>query len=179
MIEQWHETKLKDGAKEIVDKVFDDIASRLAETPQIPTHRDYQSKNLILKDGTMYMIDFQDMLLGPPVYDLVALLRDSYVRLDDELLGELLEFYWIQAKDSTIPLPSSFNEFRQLFFLQTLQRKMKDSCRFVFIDRVKKNPSFLQYIPTSLEYVKDAFSYFPEYEEAQKVLCNIEERLCK
>ena len=42
-------------------------------------HRDYHSRNLMLHDGSLYIIDFQDARMGPDTYDLVSLLRDSYV----------------------------------------------------------------------------------------------------
>jgi len=44
-----------------------------------------------------------------------------------------------------------------------VQRKLKDSGRFVFIDHVKKNPDFLKFIPTSMGYVKQALARLPEY----------------
>ena len=55
--------------------------------------------------------------------------------------------------------------------LQTLQRKLKDAGRFVFIDRVRKNPSFLRWIPTTIEYVRDALAAAPaELAELRRVL---------
>ena len=45
-------------------------------------HRDYHSRNLMLHDGRLHIIDFQDARLGPDTYDLASLLRDSYVDLD-------------------------------------------------------------------------------------------------
>jgi N-acetylmuramate 1-kinase len=61
-------------------------------------------------------------------------------------------------------------EFRALFDLQTVQRKLKDAGRFVFIDRVKKNPSFLVHIPSSLDYVRNAFSRLPELASLKEIL---------
>lgn len=46
--------------------------------------------------------------------------------------------------------------------LQTLQRKLKDAGRFVFIDRVRKNPSFLRWIPASIGYVREALAVAPD-----------------
>ena len=46
-------------------------------------HRDYHSRNLMLHGGALYIIDFQDARIGPDTYDLVSLLRDSYVDLPD------------------------------------------------------------------------------------------------
>ena len=46
-------------------------------------HRDYHSRNLMLHDEPLYIIDFQDARMGPDTYDLASLLRDSYVDLPD------------------------------------------------------------------------------------------------
>ena len=51
---------------------------------------------------------------------------------------------------------------RRLFHLQTLQRKLKDAGRFVFIDRKRGNPNFLPSIPLSLAYVARAFEELPD-----------------
>ena len=56
------------------------------------------------------------------------------------------------------------------FDLLTVQRKLKDAGRFVFIDRVKKNPSFLAHIPSSLHYVRDALKRRPELREVEEIL---------
>ena len=59
------------------------IAAELAAEPRVLCHRDYHSRNLMLHGGELYIIDFQDARLGPDTYDLVSLLRDSYVDLPD------------------------------------------------------------------------------------------------
>jgi aminoglycoside/choline kinase family phosphotransferase len=51
-----------------------------------------------------------------------------------------------------------------------VQRKLKDAGRFVFIDQVKKNPSFLPHIPSSLRYVRDALQRRPDLREVQEIL---------
>jgi aminoglycoside/choline kinase family phosphotransferase len=51
-----------------------------------------------------------------------------------------------------------------------VQRKLKDAGRFVFIDQVKKNRSFLPHIPASLRYVKDALARRPELGEVAAIL---------
>ena len=57
------------------------IVEELAAEPRVLCHRDYHSRNLMLHDGRLYIIDFQDARMGPDTYDLVSLLRDSYVDL--------------------------------------------------------------------------------------------------
>ena len=57
-----------------------------------------------------------------------------------------------------------------MFDLLTVQRKLKDAGRFVFIDRVKKNPGFLVSIPASLRYVREAFARRDDLAELHEVL---------
>ena len=73
--------------REVVDREFDaDRRARSTPSRRGFTHRDYQSRNLmVLPGGEQVVIDFQDALLGPRQYDLVALLRDSYVELEPGL----------------------------------------------------------------------------------------------
>ncbi len=127
------------------------ITDALTHLPRILVHRDFQSRNLMIQNEELRLLDFQDALLGPPPYDLVALLRDSYIALPESLLLELVAYY---ARRKGIELAS----FQTMFDLMTIQRKLKDAGRFVYIDRVKGNPSFLKHIPNSLSYVREAFA---------------------
>lgn len=132
---------------------------------QIPfglTHRDFQSRNLMLYGYEFYLIDFQDALLGPPHYDLVALLRDSYVTLPYPTVEKLVDDYLKGRKKVGLP-ELNREEFFKIFHLITLQRKLKDTGRFQFINSVKKNPNFLPHVPHSLAYVKKAFEELSEH----------------
>ncbi len=130
------------------------LAGRIASWPRGFTHRDYQSRNLMVKDGELVWIDFQDALMGPRVYDLVALLCDSYQTFDGDFVAARLRDY---ADAAGIP-EGERGELLREFDLVTVQRKLKDAGRFVFIERVKGNPSFLPYIDPSLEKVRGALS---------------------
>ncbi len=121
-----------------MDGAFDRIAAALAAEPRGFTHRDYQSRNLmVLPGGEQAVIDFQDALLGPRQYDLVALLRDSYVELDAPLRRGHAPPLPGRAGRGGRPAPRRTAPFREIFDLLTVQRKLKDAGRFVFIDRVR------------------------------------------
>jgi aminoglycoside/choline kinase family phosphotransferase len=152
-------------AARVMATAFDDLAERLAGEPRSFTHRDYQSRNLMRGPRGFTVIDFQDALLGPRPYDLVALLRDSYIELPEGLIEKLIDLYGART-DS----PATF---RRTFDLLTVQRKLKDAGRFEFIDRVKKNPSFLPYVASSLRYVARALERLPEYGELLTVLRDV------
>src|SRR5712671_1815890 len=150
-------------------ETFTRISHQLAAAPRGFTHRDYQSRNIMVTDaGEQVVIDFQDALQGPRQYDLVALLRDSYVELDRRLIDRMLKRYLARfAKEGGPQLDEK--EFVGFFDLLTVQRKLKDAGRFVFIDQVKKNPSFLVHIPSSLHYVRDALKRRPELREVEEI----------
>jgi aminoglycoside/choline kinase family phosphotransferase len=154
----------------LFDAIADRVARRIASWPRGFTHRDYQSRNLMVRsrprpngDGAnaeadsagangLVWIDFQDALLGPRVYDLVALLNDSYQEFTREFVEARLDEYASEAKldaDARATLGREFD-------LVTVQRKLKDAGRFVFIDRVKNNASFLPFVVPTVQKVKSS-----------------------
>jgi len=56
-------------------------------------HRDFQSRNIFIKEGRIRLIDFQSAHCGHPFYDLASLLWDPYVNLDDNFRKELARYY--------------------------------------------------------------------------------------
>ena len=176
-IESLYGIKLREPEIWPIQEAFERICTELTSLPQILVHRDFQSRNMmVLPDGKIALIDFQDALMGPWPYDLVAMLRDSYVKLDDELLDELIDYY-CDTYENAFKTKTDRKMFMRAFYIQTLQRKLKDSGRFVFIDRVKKNDSYLKFIPNSLSYVKWAFDRLPEFSGLRESLMLHEERL--
>jgi len=159
--------RLSSGEEQVVEEEFDHMAGDLRRAPYMLSHRDYQSTNLMVCERGLVLIDFQDALMAPLPYDLVALLRDSYVHLSPGLVDELVAFYFSLAADL---LPMDEEEYVALFHLQTLQRKLKDAGRFVFIDRVKGNPSFMKWVEPTLGYVANAFDALPRYAKLREVL---------
>ncbi len=166
----WKGVKLAPGEREVASRHFGAIAAALEAEPKGFTHRDYQSRNImVLPDGSQAVIDFQDALLGPRQYDLVALLRDSYVELPADLVDRMVRRYLDRLAASGGPR-LGYGPFREVFDLLTVQRKLKDAGRFVYIDRVKGNPGFLRSIPASLRYVREAFERRRDLAELWRVL---------
>lgn len=137
---------------------FDRLVDTLVEVPTHVMHRDFQSHNIMVRDGQLVLLDHQDAMVGPVVYDAVALLRDSYVRIPTEVLARLVRRYAATVVAAGLAPGATEDDVATWFHMQTLQRKLKDAGRFVFIDRVKHNPSFLSYIPDSVAYVRDALT---------------------
>jgi aminoglycoside/choline kinase family phosphotransferase len=142
---------LSDADRRAFDGVAERLARRVAALPRGFVHRDYQSRNLMVRDGALVWIDFQDALLGPHVYDLVALLNDSYQEFDRAFVDARLDEYARARRADRAALGREFD-------LVTVQRKLKDAGRFVFIDLEKGNPSFLRFVAPTVARVKGALA---------------------
>ncbi len=137
------------------DALADRLAKRIAGWPRTFVHRDYQSRNLMVRpSGAICWIDFQDALLGPRVYDLVALLNDSYQEFDRPFVDARLDEF---ARAASLP-PEDREVLGSEFDYVTVQRKLKDAGRFVFIDQVKHNPAFLRFVAPTIQKVHGALA---------------------
>ncbi|NOZ87128.1 MAG: phosphotransferase [Deltaproteobacteria bacterium] len=166
---------LTPGESGLMEESFASLVQKIYRMDQVLVHRDFQSRNLMVQPGgSIGILDFQDALLGPLPYDLVALLRDSYVELTAVELENLIGTYIdLSAREGNL---LDKDVFFEQFALVTLQRKLKDAGRFVFIDKVKNNPSFLKHIPTSLSYVNWALNSIEGFDDLHYLL---EEKLGK
>lgn len=162
-------------------RIADRLARRVAELPSGFVHRDYQSRNIMVvpdaRDGfppRLVWIDFQDALLGPRVYDLVALLNDSYQEFDRAFVEARLADYADAAALSRGFSKESRSRLLEEFDLVTVQRKLKDAGRFVFIDRQKGNPSFLKFVTPTIKKVGGALARLapsdPDMAELHEIL---------
>jgi aminoglycoside/choline kinase family phosphotransferase len=103
----------------------------------------------MLHEGRLHIIDFQDARMGPDTYDLVSLLRDSYVDLPDQQVEELIAFFLALRRDD-----ADQQEFGRRFDLMALQRNLKALGTFGFQTIARGNPVYIQYIPRTLSYVR-------------------------
>ncbi len=158
-------------ARASFDGIADRLARMLAELPRGFVHRDYQSRNLMVvepagKSLSLAWVDFQDALLGPRVYDLVALLNDSYQTFDRAFVeARLGEFARELDLDATCAA-----ELITQFDLVTVQRKLKDAGRFVFIERHKGDASYLEYVEPTLHKVRQSLERLSAYPDMVALL---------
>jgi len=145
------------------------IVDELASEPRVLCHRDYHSRNLMLHDGSLYIIDFQDARLGPETYDLASLLRDAYVDLSPQQVEELIAFF-LALKGSEPSAPSALTDFRRRFDLMALQRNLKALGTFGYMTTSRDNTVYIQYIPRTVAYVKANLARYPRFARLGAVL---------
>jgi hypothetical protein len=128
-----------------VKEDFSLLASRAGEGEgqRFFLHRDFQSRNLMVKGDHLYLIDFQGARLGPPQYDLAALLLDPYVQLPGAIQQELLAAYSRAFGKLT---GGSVDEFLLKYPHVALCRNLQVLAAFSFLTRIKERSHFAQYI---------------------------------
>jgi N-acetylmuramate 1-kinase len=163
---------IKPADRKMIRGEFFEICETLAAEPKVFTHRDYHSRNLMVHRNRIWLLDFQDALLGPCVYDLASLLKDSYVALPDPLVDELIDYYLEQraAMGGEGMGKQDRTAFRQRFDLMSIQRNLKAAGRFVYIDVVKKKNHLLPYIPQTLGYVQRNLDRYTELKKLRDAL---------
>ena len=145
-----------------LNKVFLDICQKLDHEPKRISHRDYHSRNLMIKLDQMFVIDFQDARLGPVQYDLVSLLRDSYVDIPDDMAHLMLEDYLSKAQARGLKIASR-QQFDHVYELQTIQRCFKACGSFASFYNTRQDRRYLKYLSKTLRTVLKSVTLFPEY----------------
>jgi aminoglycoside/choline kinase family phosphotransferase len=140
---------------EALRKTFADIAAILDRQTPYLNHRDYHSWNLMVRDGKVRVIDFQDALLAPPQYDLASLLND---RITDSVVQPQIEAqlvrYFFERKRDRENNSVSFDEFTEIYRLSAIQRDLKVIGRFYYLDIVKGKPGYMKFVPPTARRLK-------------------------
>ena len=164
-----HQLNLNDREISEIRGHFLSLCRTLAKQESVFTHRDFHSRNLMAQNGDLIILDFQDARMGPCQYDLVSLLKDSYLPLDEVFRNELIEQY-IQAKEKAENRPVDRREFQRIFDGMSIQRNLKAVGTFAFQATVKGNPRYLEYIPATLGYVWKTLETAPDFLAMKKTL---------
>ena len=156
-LEGYRGIALSAAERTALDEEWVRITGELASEPRVLCHRDYHSRNLMFHDGSLHIIDFQDARMGPDTYDLVSLLRDSYVDLTDQQLDDFIA-YFLALKGN----PDAA-AFRRRFDLMALQRNLKALGTFGFQTISRQNPVYIQYMPRTLNYARRNLAKYPRF----------------
>ena len=175
-LEAYRGAALSDSSREALAAEWLAIAEELAGEPRVLCHRDYHSRNLMLHEGTLHIIDFQDARMGPDTYDLVSLLRDSYVDFTDGQVEELIAYFLALKGGASGGSRLGPEEFRRRFDLMALQRNLKALGTFGFQTTSRANPVYIQYIPRTLAYVQANLARNERFARLREILArNVEE----
>jgi aminoglycoside/choline kinase family phosphotransferase len=128
-----------------VENEFSLLAVRAARVGEVSffLHRDFQSRNLMVKNGRLYVIDFQGSRRGPSQYDLAALLLDPYVQLPEPFAERLLLAHAERLRDASgISIAAFLEGYEQV----ALCRNLQIVAAYSFLTRVKGRRHFARYL---------------------------------
>lgn len=138
-----------------------EIAERLSLFPRRLVHRDFQSKNVMVRDGQVYLIDFQGMRPGLASYDIASLLFDPYVALSADRRAELKEYYESLWVTSGLSIPADLED---AFDSVAMQRLMQALGAFGYLGLVREKKEFLGHIPVAMRLLAEVLRRIPGLE---------------
>jgi aminoglycoside/choline kinase family phosphotransferase len=131
-----------------------ELREHLATLPRGLVHRDFQSQNVIIRNGGAWLIDYQGVRPGLAEYDLASLLLDPYVDLSEAERDDLLQWY---AQHTG----RSFPEMRQTYFLCAAQRLMQALGAYGNLSRNLGKPQFEAHIPVAVSRLHQVCQQHP------------------
>lgn len=150
---------------EVEDKLFNDqfstMVGELVKENVVLCHRDFHSRNIMMKKCEPVVIDFQDARQGIAQYDLVSMLEDCYFQLSPKNIKKLKKYYYDNAKN----LDQDKEKFERLYDLMTVQRVFKAIGSFAYINEVREDNRYLKYIGFGMEKLRNKLKKYPEYKE--------------
>jgi len=120
------------------------LAQAIDRLPKVLMHRDFQSRNIFIKDGRVRIIDFQNAMIGPVSYDLASLLFDPYHPIGMEQIQELLKYYNQNSPWSISP-PDLFKT--------GIQRLLQATGAYVFLTLIR-GLDYSEYLKIGLEMIR-------------------------
>jgi len=158
--------------REMLMQSFNLLAGSALAQPQVPVHRDYHARNLmVLKDDSLGVIDFQDAVFGPVTYDLVSLLRDCYIVWPDEKVEQwCLQYYSLLENKGD--LNYDFGQFKAWFDLMGLQRHLKAAGIFARLSLRDGKHGYLDDIPRTVDYLVRVSQGYSSLKEFHTFLVN-------
>lgn len=156
-----------DPAREaLLAHTMDFLVREMLAQPRVLVHRDYHSRNLmVLEQGGLGVLDFQDALAGPLAYDLVSLLKDCYIAWPRDRVESWVASYRARIRDSGLVDGVSDAQFLRWFDMAGLQRHLKVLGIFARLWYRDGKSGYLADLPLTLEYVRDTAHRYPELRE--------------
>jgi len=132
---------------------FEALAQAALSHPQVFIHRDFQSQNILLRDGQVRLVDFQGARLGQVAYDLMSLLRDPYVALPRRIQDILAEDFRRALARAGGPRYTQI-QMAEFAAVAALQRNMQALGAYAFLAKVKGKNRYARHISPGLRLLR-------------------------
>lgn len=164
---EFSEVKLQDD----FEKLRDDIMQDMGDTFM---YRDFQARNIMMKDGEPYFIDFQGGRKGPIYYDVASFVWQARSRYPEKLRHELVQTY---LKSLRTYMDISEEHFYERLRLFTLFRTLQVLGAYGFRGYFEKKPHFLGSVPYAMSnlrrLLREPFTEYPYLNEVLEKLTSL------
>ena len=146
-----------DFQEDMLENEFERLAYILLQ-PRMTTfmYRDFQSRNVMVRDGEPYFIDFQGGRRGPIYYDVASFLWQAKANFHNDLREELIEEYLDELQKY---MKIDKQEFYDTLMHFVLFRTMQVLGAYGFRGYFEKKPHFLQSIPFAIENLRQLLQH--------------------
>ena len=166
------QVELSHKEQQLIAETFAWLSNEINQQAQVIIHRDYHSRNIMVLNDGLGIIDFQDAMYGPFTYDLVSLLKDCYVKWPREQILHWLSYFYHQ---SALCQQYSLNDYIRAFDYCGLQRHFKVLGIFSRLALRDNKPNYLNDLPLTLHYVMVCLE---SYSELKPFYSFMQERIC-
>ena len=158
---EFSEPKLEDDFDKLVEKILSPLNSQLSTLNSF-LYRDCQSRNVMIRDGQPYFIDFQGGRRGPTQYDVASFLWQAKANIPAALRGQLIDAYLDElVKVSGDRL--SVSEWRAALPHFVLLRTLQVLGAYGYRGYFERKQHFLESIPRALKNLQEVLAELPEY----------------
>jgi len=136
-----------------LETAFDHLAETASRAnTRFFLHRDFQSRNIIISNDKIGIIDWQGGRLGPLGYDLASLLIDPYAELSPKQREDVYQRYIYLIKEHNSTWIDSFETYYPYL---AIQRNLQILGAFSFLTKIRKKLYFEAHIPPALKTLHD------------------------
>jgi len=155
-----------ESESQMLESLFTLLENSALEQPQVAVHRDFHSRNLLIRpDGGMGIVDFQDAVWGPVTYDLVSLLRDCYIRWPADQIRQWALGYGNLAAGIGLLDDVTEAQFMHWFDLMGLQRHLKVLGVFARLSLRDGKHDYLKNLGLVIRYILEVSARYPELKD--------------
>jgi len=157
MAREFYVEKLMTADSAELEPLMRSMCDDIAHHPYVLCHRDYHGQNIHVVNDNLYVIDYQDLRMGPDTYDVASLLRDRGVAV---VLGEDVELELLEHYRSAV---GADEDIRRRYFETLLQRSIKILGTFSKQPITRGRMHYLDFIPATLESIRRCLDELPRY----------------
>lgn len=143
-------------------KLYQLLIDSANKQTNIWVHRDYHSRNLMVYQNQLGILDYQDAVYGPITYDLASLLKDCYIRYDNDKIKRFLSDHHQRLLDAEI-IDIDIEQFSRDFHWMALQRHIKVLGIFSRLSIRDNKHGYLADLPLVFSYVEETINRYPSF----------------